>query len=136
MGPVDDVKQQVRVTDLLKSRTKRLDELCRQRADEANGVRKGEKSSIRGLCSADSRVEGGKQLVVNKDPGTGEPVQQGRLAGVGIARNGDAGDASCLATVTLGVPRRLHGLDLALELGDPAVDPTPVELDLGLTRAT
>src|SRR5690606_8923842 len=36
---------------------------------------------------------------------------------------------------TLGVPRGLHALDVAAQLGDALVDASPVQLDLGLTGA-
>jgi hypothetical protein len=39
------------------------------------------------------------------------------------------------ARVSLGVPAGLHRGDVALELGDPGVDPAPVQLDLGLAGA-
>ena len=136
MGPIHDVKQQVCLADLLQRRAECLDELGRQRTDEAHGVRQREGPTVRGLCPANGRVEGGEQLVVDQDSGAGEPVQQGGLAGIGVARDGHAGHAVDLAAVAFGVPRGLHRPDLTLQLGDPGVDPAPVELNLCLTGTT
>src|SRR5690606_22959455 len=82
------------------------------------------------------RVEGGEEGVLDEHARAGEPVEQRRLARVGVAGNHDRGDLVALALGALGLPGALHRLQLAAELGNLGVDPAPVGLDLGLTGAT
>src|SRR5699024_1291812 len=65
--------------------------------------------------------------------GVGEPVEQGRLAGIGVAGDRDGGHRAAESGGAAGVAVGLHPLDLALELGDARVDAATVELDLRLT---
>ncbi len=63
-------------------------------------------------------------------------VQQGRLAGVGVADEGDLADPAPVAGLALGlaVPGDLP--QVGLELVDAAQHAPPVDLELGLARAT
>ena len=132
---VDDVQQQVGLGDLLERGAERLDELVRQRAHEADGVDERVEATVGRLGPAHGGVEGREQLVLDEHPGTGEPVEDRGLAGVGVPGDGDARHGIRPAAAALGVADRLHLLDLTAQLGDAGVDPATVELDLGLTRS-
>ena len=132
---VDHVEEQVRVANLLEGRAERLDELVRQAAHETNGVDERVDPPVLGLGAADRRIEGREELVLHEDARAGEAVEQGALAGVGVASDRDARDAALAATLALRVAGRLHALDVAAQLGDLRVDAATVELDLRLTGA-
>ncbi len=107
----------------------------RQAPDEAHGVGEGDGAGVRQLGLADGGVQGREQRVLDQHPGAGHPVEDARLAGVGVPGDGDGGDGSATTLGPFGVPGGAHVGDLALELGHPGADPAPVQLDLGLTRA-
>ena len=64
-------------------------------------------------------VEGGEELVLDEHAGVGESVEQARLAGVGVADQGDGGDPAAAARLAAGVPAGLHLLQVLLQGGDP-----------------
>ena len=65
--------------DLLERGAERLDELVRQRADEARPCRRAcTARPSGGLGPADGRVERREQLVLDEDAGAGEPVEDAR----------------------------------------------------------
>ena len=66
---VDDVQDQVGVGDLLQRRAERLDELVRQRPDEADGVRERVDAAVDRLGAPDGRVERGEQRVLDEHAG-------------------------------------------------------------------
>ena len=55
-----------------------------------------------------------------------------RLAGVGVADDGHRGQAAAAAALALQVAGRREILQLGFELGDPAHDPSAIDLELGL----
>ena len=63
--------------------------------------------------------------------GAGQPVQQARLAGVGVADDRDRRHLVPPPLGPLGLPGRVHLAQRGTQLGDPAVDPAPVGLQLG-----
>ena len=65
-------------------------------------------------------VEGREQAVLDEDAGVGQPVQQGRLAGVRVADDGDATQAAIGGGPCAGSPGAGPDVaQLALELVDP-----------------
>jgi hypothetical protein len=77
-------------------------------------------------------VEGGEQAVLDEHAGLGEVVQQRRLARVGVADDGDVGEPAALAALALQLAGGGELAEIAFELGDPAHDAPPVDLELGL----
>ena len=132
---VDDVQDQVGVGDLLQRRAERLDQLVRQVPDEPDGVAHRVDAAVRGGRTPRGRVERREQRVLDQHAGIGEPVEQRRLAGVGVAGDRHGWDLVAPPLLALGVAGALHLLELAVELGDLGVDPAPVGLDLRLTGA-
>ena len=130
---VDHVQDQVGVGHLLEGRAEGLDELVGQVAHEADGVGHRVDPAVGGRGTTSGRVQRREQRVLDQDPRVGEPVEQGRLAGVGVAGDGHRRDGVALPLGPLGRAGAPHLLELATELGDLVVDPAPVGLDLGLT---
>ena len=58
------------------------------------------------LEAAGRGIQGGEQAVLDQDPGIGEVVEQGRLAGVRVADDRHLGDAGAVLGLVLGVPLR------------------------------
>ncbi len=92
LGGVDDVDDQVGQRRLLERRLERLDQLVGQLLDEADRV--GQQVVAAGELEVPrGRVERLEEAVGDADLGPGQGVQQGRLAGVGVAGEGDLRDA-------------------------------------------
>ena len=86
---------------------------------------------------AGGRVEGGEQAVLDEHAGVGEPVEQRRLAGVGVADDGDVGECATALRALRWVSRwRRDVAQLGLELVDAPHDAAAIDLELGLARAT
>ena len=81
------------------------------------------------------RVECREELVLGKDFRAREPVQECRLARVGVADEGDERDAREFAAATVQVAVLLHGIDLGLEVVDARVDAASVDFELRLAGA-
>jgi hypothetical protein len=63
----------------------------------------------------------------------GQAVEQGRLASVGVADQGDGGERGALARRPVQGAGAAHLLQLELQLDDSVGDLAPVEFDLGFT---
>ena len=133
---VDHVQDQVGLGHLLQRRAERLDQLVGQVPHEADGVGHRVDAPVPGRRTPGGRVEGREQRVLDEHPGVGEPVEQRGLAGVGVARDRDAGDVVARALLAHRLAGALEVLELAAQLGDLGVDAAPVGLDLGLTGTT
>jgi hypothetical protein len=107
------VEDQVGVGDLLQGAAERLHELVRQVADEADGVGHRVHAAVAGRRPPGRGVEGGEQRVLDQHSGAGQPVEQARLAGVGVAGDRDARDVMATALLALGVAGALHVGELA-----------------------
>ncbi len=132
---VHKVQQQVGFGDFLEGRLERLDEAGGQLLDEAHRVGDQHRLTTRQLQAPGGGVEGGEQAILDENTGTGEMVQQGGLAGVGVPDDGDGvepGPTPRLALVLAGAPQPA---EILLQLGEPPLDAPPVDLELGLTRA-
>ena len=81
---------------------------------------------------AHGRVEGGEDLVARVDAGTGEAVEQGRLAGVGVADQGHDRVGHALAGLAVQAAGAADAGQLLLDPDDPLGDPAAVELELAL----
>src|SRR3984893_388383 len=129
---VDHVQQQVGVGDLLECRSERLDELVREPAHEADRVREQDDLAAEESKAARRRIERGEEPVLHEHAGLGDPVQQRRLARVGVTDQGDRRHRTPSAGFALRRARRREALEAVLELRDPAQDSTAVDLELGL----
>ena len=78
---------------------------CGQAADEADRVGEQHRLAAGQRQAAGGRVERGEQPVLDQHAGLREAVEQGRLAGVGVADDGDGGQAAAVAALALQVAR-------------------------------
>mmetsp|Transcript_7254 Transcript_7254/g.12404 ORF Transcript_7254/g.12404 Transcript_7254/m.12404 type:complete len:304 (+) Transcript_7254:712-1623(+) len=86
------MQDEVRVLHFLECRPERRHELRREVRYEADRVREDDAAAGGQHGGADGRVEGREQLVLHDDVlGLGHRTNQRRLAGVGVAHDGDAG---------------------------------------------
>ena len=85
--------------------------------------------------AAGGGVDGGEQAVLDQHAGVGEAVEQGRLAGVGVADDGDRRQPGPGPGLALGPAVLGQLLEVGLELGDPPQQAPAVDLELGLAAA-
>ena len=135
MGHVAHVQHQIRGAHLFQRGAEGGDQVGRQIGHEADGVGQDRLLSGRQVEHAHGRVERREQLVAGADRGAGQPVEQGRLAGVGVADQGDRRVARPLARRAVQAARPADRIELAPDPGEPVVDAPPVQLDLGLAGA-
>ena len=122
---------------LLQRGAERLDQLVRQVGDEADGVgedRRPPAGQLQPRAASGSSVANSMSL--RHHLGVGQPVEQGRLAGVGVAHQGDGRERRALAGLAgqacgCGAPRPARASAAPTSVGDQP----PVGLDLGLARA-
>ena len=132
---VDHVDQEVGLGHLLQRRPERLHQLRRQLAHEPDGVGEQHPLAAGEVEAAGGGVDGGEQAVLHQHAGVGEPVEQGRLAGVGVADDGHRLQPGAVAGLALGAPVLGEHLEVGLELADPPQQAPAVDLELGLAAA-
>ena len=97
MGDVADVDDEVGRDHFLQRRPEGGDELGRKLRDEADRVGQDRLVEAGQRDLAHRRVESREQQVLGHHVGVGEPVEQGRLAGIGVADQGDHRPGRALA---------------------------------------
>ena len=130
---VDHVEQNIGLPGLFQAGAERFNQLVRQIAHEADRVGQGVGAAVFGLGGADGRVERGEQDVLHHDPGVRQPVEQARLASVGVADDRDRRDAVAFAGGAFDLAGRRHLGDVAAQLRHALADAATVEFDLGFT---
>ena len=80
------------------------------------------------------RIKSGEQHVGRHDLGVGEPIEQCRLPGVGVADQGDNRIGHGAAAFALQGAPALDFLQLALDAEDALLDKAAIGLDLGFAR--
>ena len=134
MARVHHVDQHVGLGQLLQRGLERGHELGRQLADEADRVGQDERGVGRGRHQARGRIERDEELVGREPIGPGQAIEQGGLARVGVAHEGDHRHVRCLAPIAQQAPVHAHPLQLVADLLDAVPDDAPVGLDLHLAR--
>ena len=107
----------------------------RQVGDEADRVGQDDRRAVRQAHAPQRRIERGKQHVLGQHAGTGQPVEQRRLAGIGVADERDDRKRHLLALGAVQVAGAAHRLQFALQLDDLVLQRAPVGLDLGFAGA-
>ncbi len=132
---VDDVEEEVGVVEEFEGSVEggyyRRGELV----DEADGVGDEDFVAVGEAYAAGDGVEGGEEAVGGGDAGVGEGVEEGALAGVGVADEGGDGEARTLASAALEEAGALDALKLGVEALDSAADEAAVGLYLGFAGA-
>ena len=132
-GGVDDVDEEVGLLDLLQRRAEGGDERVRELAKEADRVREDDRPAADAVEARVARVERREEAVLGELLRGGEPVEEGRLAGVRVADEGDGRDVAQVPAAD--VAARLDLLEVFLEGRDPPADLPLVELELLLAAA-
>ena len=127
---------QIGLDHFLERGAERGDEMGRQVRDEADRVGQDDDRAVRQPDPPQGRVEGREQHVLGKHGRAGQAVEQGRLAGIGVADDRHDRKRDLLALGAMQVAGAPHGFQLALQLDDLFLEDAPVGLDLGLARTT
>ena len=135
-GNVADVQDDIGLAHFIQGGPEGFHQFVRQVGDEADGVGDYGRPAPWQVKLAEGRVQGGEQHRLGQDVGVGQAVEQGRLAGIGVADQGDGRVRHALARQPLQAARTAHVGQLGLELDDAVDQQPPVGLDLGLARAT
>ena len=133
-GDVADMDDDVRLLDLFQGGPDGLDQLVRQVRDESDRVGEDRRAAVRKLQHSQGRVEGCEQHVLRHHVGLGQAIEQGRLAGVGVAHQRHGRVRMALAGGALQGPRASHLDQFAFQLADFLGQQAPVGLDLGFAR--
>ena len=135
MRDVADVENDIGLQHLFQRGAKRGDELRRQVGDESDGVRQHRLAAMRQAQRAQGRIERRKQHVGGLHVGARQPVEQRRLAGIGVADQRHHAIRHPLPAGAMQPPRRLHLLEFVFQPRDAVADQAAVGFDLGFAGA-
>ena len=131
---VDDVQQQRRVGELLERGAEGGDEVRGEVADEPDGVGDDDLALAREAQPARRGVEGREHLVGDVRLGAGQRPQQGALARVRIADDGQDGDGAAPPPLPPVPALRRELLQFAFEPGQALAGAAAVDFELRLAR--
>ena len=133
---VADMDDDVGLGDLFQRRAERGDQMRRQVGDEADRVGEDRRSCRTADSSrriVGSRVANSMSSAPTAD--AGQAVEQGRLAGVGVADQRHHRVRHALARLAVQRAGAFHLFELALQLGDALADQAAVDFDLAFAGA-
>ena len=134
---VDHLDQDVRPVHLVEGRPERLDQLVRELVDEPDRVGHDRGLAVPELDLAAGRIERREQLVLGLGRlAADQGVEQGRLAGVGVADDADRRPEASVPAPRGGRSLLAHLVDPLLHLRDPGAHDPAVRLELRFARAT
>jgi hypothetical protein len=131
---VDHMEEELRLSDLVEGGTEGLDQLVRKLADESDGVGDENGLTPRESQAAGPGIEGREGSALDQDTGIGQAVEQGGLAGVGVAHQGHRAVTAPDTGATLGPTGGRDLAEVDLESGHAAEEAAAVHLELGLPR--
>src|SRR5262245_24970045 len=132
---VAHVQDHVGLDHLLQGRAERRHQHGRQIRDEADRVRQDDAGAMRQVDGAQGRIERGEQHVGGQHLGPRHAVEQGRLAGIGVADQRHDRVRHALAALPVELARALDAFELALDARDAFADDAAVRFELRLARA-
>ncbi|OIQ67818.1 hypothetical protein GALL_506010 [mine drainage metagenome] len=135
MRNIADVENDVGFQYLLQRRTKSRHQLRRQVGNEADRIRQHRLAAMRQAERPQCRIERCKQHIRRLDVGAGQPVEQRRLSGIGVADQRHHTVRHPLPTGAMQTPCRLDLLEFVLKARDALADQAAIGLDLGFTGA-
>ena len=98
------MEDQVSVSQLLQGSLKGLHQVVGELADEAHGVGDEHRAGVGNFQGSGGGVQSVEQPVPGGDARVGQGVEEGGLAGVGVAHNGHHGNLVLLPPVPLDGP--------------------------------
>ena len=104
-------------------------------ADQADRIGQQNALACRQFELARGGVQRGKQLVLGKDARIGQPIEQSRLARVGIADDGDLGKSALITGGTHGATSAIERFQLLLQRTDAALNVAAVAFQLRFAGA-
>ena len=135
MRRVADMQDHFGFQHLFERGTEGGDQMRRQVGDEADRVGQDDLASARQQQCAHGGIEGREEQVFGEDAGFGQPVEERRLAGIGVADQRDDRVRRLAAGLAVQFAGAFDRFELALELGDTFLDQAAVGLDLGFAGA-
>ena len=135
IGRIADMEDEVGLQHLFERGAESRDEHRRQIGNEADCIRKNDAPGARQLDFPHRRIERREQLVGCIRVGAREPIEQGRLAGVGVTDQRDGRNLLPLALLPRGLTLLQHLLDAIVEGLDALADQSAVGFELGFTRS-
>ncbi len=128
-------QEQVGVGGLLERGPEGGDKIVGQIADEAHRIREHDREALAEVPVARARDERGEELVVGEGAPGGEGIEEGALAGVGVAHEAD-GEVLEVAPANLAALAGLDGFELAAQEHLAVLDEAPVGFELGFAGAS
>jgi hypothetical protein len=116
---VHHVQQQVGLTDHLEGGTEGLDQLVGKLPHEAHRVGDQHGLTAREVQLAGAGVEGGEESVLDQHVRAAQAVEEGRLAGVGVADQRDRALPGPAPAPALGLAGPVQPAEVGLEAGHP-----------------
>src|SRR5262249_5747507 len=132
VASVDHVQQHGRGIELFERRAKRVHQVGRQVANETDGVAHQDLALVRDPQATAGRIERREQLILGEDIAAGEGIQEGRLAGVRVADDGDDRQALLLPTAAARVALARQLRYLLFEFTDALFGAAAIDLEFGL----
>ena len=135
LGNVGHMEQYVGLGGFLQRGGEGGHQAVRQVAHEADGVGEDDAVLTVEIQAAGGGVERGEELVFGQHVGFGEAVKQTGFAGVGVAHQGESGQAALLAGFAAGGTLAAHVGQAFFQGGDFLGDQAAVGFELGFARA-
>ena len=136
IGDVAHMQDQIGFDHLFQRGAEGCDQHGRQVGDEPHRVGEHGLGATRQANGAMGRIERGEQRVLGEHAGAGQRIEQGRLAGIGVADESHGRIGHPRPRFPVQRARAAHLLELGANALDPVADDAPVGFDLGLTGAT
>ena len=131
---VDDVKQQIGLCGFVERGAKSLDQLVRKVAHETDGIRQDD-FAIRAQHQLSGQgIKRGKELIGGVCAGTGQGIEQGGLAGIGVAHQRHLESRVPVAGLAPGLALAFAAVQSLTNLLDPVSEHAAVHLELCFAR--
>ena len=124
------MKNVIGVAGLLQRTLEGLHQMVGKLPDKADRIRQQNLLAAWQLHPAGGGIQCGEQLIFRQDTGSGQGVQQGRLARVGVAYDGRHRHTLVQALLSRRIPVNLHLLQFPVQSRNAALNQPSVRLQL------